>query len=52
MVVGSGDKARLWIDIKVDNSTLKVAFPRVFALACNKKGIIGDYGRWENSRWI
>ena len=52
VVVGRGNKAKLWSDVKVGNTNLKVVFLRVFALAQNKNGCVRDYGRWENSQWI
>ncbi|KAK2648316.1 hypothetical protein Ddye_015805 [Dipteronia dyeriana] len=36
VIVGCGNKASLWWDIKVEGVPLKEAFPRIFALAINK----------------
>ncbi|KAK2639234.1 hypothetical protein Ddye_027029 [Dipteronia dyeriana] len=44
VVVGMGDKARLWTDIMVEGTPLMQAFPRIFCLAVNKKGV------WEFCR--
>ncbi|KAK3189704.1 hypothetical protein Dsin_029265 [Dipteronia sinensis] len=53
MVVGRGDKARLWEDVLVEGNKLKVAFPRIFTLAVNKTGCIREF--WskegETSKW-
>ena len=52
VVVGSGERVRLWHDIHWDNIPLKGAFPRIFALASNKEGMISECGRWENENWL
>ncbi|KAK2636977.1 hypothetical protein Ddye_031769 [Dipteronia dyeriana] len=53
VVVGRGDKARLWEDVLVEEFPLRVAFPRIFTLAVNKLGCIRDF--WSSdglaSRW-
>ncbi|KAK2639287.1 hypothetical protein Ddye_027082 [Dipteronia dyeriana] len=41
VVMGRGDKARLWTDITVDGMTLKQACPTKISLACNKSDTIG-----------
>ncbi|KAK3198663.1 hypothetical protein Dsin_022078 [Dipteronia sinensis] len=46
VVIGRGDRARLWSDFVVEGTLLKEAFPKIFALACNKSGRISDYGCW------
>ena len=30
---------------------LRLAFPRIFALAANKEGKVRDFGRWINNYW-
>ncbi|KAK2652575.1 hypothetical protein Ddye_012431 [Dipteronia dyeriana] len=52
VVVGSGSKVRLWQDVKWDSVPLMTIFPRIFALATNKKGTISEYGNWAESRWV
>ncbi|KAK2659388.1 hypothetical protein Ddye_005921 [Dipteronia dyeriana] len=52
VVVGNGERAKLWEDIKWENIPLERAFPRLFALSSNKEGFVKDYGRREGSRWI
>ncbi|KAK3205692.1 hypothetical protein Dsin_019738 [Dipteronia sinensis] len=53
VVVGRGDKAKLWGDVLLEGTTLNGAFPRIFALAVNKFGCIRDY--WSKngiaSKW-
>ena len=44
VIVGKGDKARLWSDVTWDSIPLQRAFPRIFVLANNKNGIIQEYG--------
>ncbi|KAK2654576.1 hypothetical protein Ddye_014432 [Dipteronia dyeriana] len=39
-VVGKGSNIRLWHDVVNDGFPLKVAFPRIFALAVNQEGFI------------
>ena len=51
MNVGSGDRARLWFDFKVDGRPLVEAFPRIHALACNKLGFVRNLGRCVNDFW-
>ncbi|KAK3230988.1 hypothetical protein Dsin_002869 [Dipteronia sinensis] len=51
VVVGRGNRARLWNDITVDGAPLKEAFPRIFALAGSKAGYVCDYGSWSGSVW-
>ncbi|KAK3217841.1 hypothetical protein Dsin_011811 [Dipteronia sinensis] len=47
-VVGRGDRAKFWSDIIVEGRPLKEAFPRYFALAANKNGVVQDFGVWTN----
>ncbi|KAK3219525.1 hypothetical protein Dsin_013495 [Dipteronia sinensis] len=51
VVVGSGDRASFWNDLKVDSTPLKVVFPRIFVLAVKKTGPVQDFGRWTGSNW-
>ncbi|KAK2639564.1 hypothetical protein Ddye_027359 [Dipteronia dyeriana] len=50
-IVGKGDRAKLWSDVKVKGRTLKEAFLRCFALAVNKNGIAHDCGAWSVCCW-
>ncbi|KAK3229092.1 hypothetical protein Dsin_000973 [Dipteronia sinensis] len=49
IVVGRGDRARLWNDVFVDRISLKDAFPRVYTLVRNKAGVVRDFGAWEGN---
>ncbi|KAK3231407.1 hypothetical protein Dsin_003288 [Dipteronia sinensis] len=51
-VVGRGDRAKFWYDIIVEGGQLKEAFPRCFALAANKSGVVQDFGVWTGSNQI
>ena len=51
-MVGSGDKVRLWRDVLWDSFPLKIAFPRIFTLASNKEGMVKEFGRFVDSKWI
>ena len=51
VVVGNGEKAKFWDDILVDTTALKVAFPRLYALASIKTGCVRDFGSWDGGRW-
>ncbi|KAK3229124.1 hypothetical protein Dsin_001005 [Dipteronia sinensis] len=50
-VVGSGNRADLWSDIFCDGRPLNVAFPRCFALAVKKSGVVQDFGNLVGERW-
>ena len=44
VVVGRGDRARLWEDIKLEGVRLKEVYPMIFSLVSNKHGNVNDYG--------
>ena len=48
VVIGCSDKAN---DIKVVARPLKEAYPRVYALAANKRGAIRNFGLLLGSKW-
>ncbi|KAK3193124.1 hypothetical protein Dsin_024434 [Dipteronia sinensis] len=52
VIVGKGDKARLWDDTNWDHIPLHRAFPRIYVLANNRNGTVQEYGRWLDSKWI
>ena len=52
VILGNGERAKLWEDIKWDNISLRSAFPRIFALASCKMGVVKEFGSWENSVWM
>ncbi|KAK0608412.1 hypothetical protein LWI29_030312 [Acer saccharum] len=52
VVVGSGGNVRFWTEIKWDSIPLKLAFPRIYALASNKDGLVRDFGSFVDSKWI
>ncbi|KAK2663141.1 hypothetical protein Ddye_001715 [Dipteronia dyeriana] len=49
--IGGGFNTRLWQDVVVDSVPLKIVFPRIYALASNKKGYILEYGYWQHMTW-
>ncbi|KAK2654610.1 hypothetical protein Ddye_014466 [Dipteronia dyeriana] len=51
VLVGKGDRAKLWSDIMVEGSSLKEAFPRIYALAMDKLGCIKNYRLRDGSEW-
>ncbi|KAK2654624.1 hypothetical protein Ddye_014480 [Dipteronia dyeriana] len=51
LVVGSGENVRFWHDVKWNFIPLKIVFPRIYALAINKDGMVRDFGRFEDSKW-
>ncbi|KAK8681905.1 hypothetical protein V6N13_054304 [Hibiscus sabdariffa] len=51
-VVGDGKRIQFWSDIWVGESALMRSFPRIFALACQKRGTIADFGRVVDGIWI
>ncbi|EOY08730.1 Uncharacterized protein TCM_023830 [Theobroma cacao] len=40
-----------WTNTWVGNSSLSIQFPRIFALAKDKKASIVDTGKWINNKW-
>ncbi|KAK3225856.1 hypothetical protein Dsin_005718 [Dipteronia sinensis] len=52
VVVGNGDRVRLWKDLRWDSFQLRMAFPRIFALASNKVEMLNEYGSWVDSSWV
>ncbi|KAK3198045.1 hypothetical protein Dsin_021460 [Dipteronia sinensis] len=50
-IVGREDRAKFWTDDLLEGTPLKIAFPRIFALACNKNGNVRDFGRREGVDW-
>ncbi|KAK3231067.1 hypothetical protein Dsin_002948 [Dipteronia sinensis] len=52
VIIGNGGRAQLWSDIEWNSIQLKRAFPRIFALARDKVGLVKDFGRWLNSKWV
>lgn len=43
--VGDGRSTKFWHDPWISGSTLKVTFPRIYALSTNKDGFIAEFGR-------
>ena len=50
-VISNGEKADFWTDLGVDDRPLKEAFPRIFAFAVKRSGVVSDFGSWSGSRW-
>ncbi|OMO58103.1 hypothetical protein CCACVL1_25585 [Corchorus capsularis] len=48
---GDGNNIKFWTDVWISKSSLKEAFPRIYALATNKEGRVCDYGTWGESGW-
>ncbi|KAK2662446.1 hypothetical protein Ddye_001020 [Dipteronia dyeriana] len=51
VVIGNGNKARFWNDIKIGLAILNEAFHRVFLLAIKKEGVVKEFGHWIGSMW-
>ena len=49
--LGDGRNIRFWWDEWIEGVVLRLAFPRIFALAANKEGKVRDLGRWINNYW-
>ncbi|KAK2654161.1 hypothetical protein Ddye_014017 [Dipteronia dyeriana] len=45
-VVGCGVRIRFWNDAWWDDCSLKLVYPRIFALAVFKSGFIKEFGSW------
>ena len=52
MIIGKGDKESFWNDVFVDYIPLKDSFPRIYALAVQKEGLIQNFGFWRDSTWV
>ncbi|KAL4341438.1 hypothetical protein GQ457_08G017960 [Hibiscus cannabinus] len=50
-VVGDGKRIQFWSDLWIGEYPLKLSFPRVFALACQKSGTIADFGLVVEGVW-
>ncbi|KAK3220320.1 hypothetical protein Dsin_014290 [Dipteronia sinensis] len=51
-LVGCGDRADFWTEILIEGRSLKESFPRCFALAVNKMGVVQDFGKWDEVKWV
>ncbi|KAK3219671.1 hypothetical protein Dsin_013641 [Dipteronia sinensis] len=51
VVVGNGERIRLWSELIWDSKPLKMAFPRIYALSQAKKGHLNKFGAWCGSKW-
>ncbi|KAK3206977.1 hypothetical protein Dsin_021023 [Dipteronia sinensis] len=49
--VGNGKRTRFWQDPFVVDTPLRLASPRLYALAVNKEGTVDQHGRWCNLKW-
>ncbi|KAK3190338.1 hypothetical protein Dsin_029899 [Dipteronia sinensis] len=52
VVMGSGEKVRLWQDVKWDSMPFMRAFSRIYALASNKSCVVSDFGSWVDLDWV
>ena len=52
VIIGNGERVRFWQDVCWDSVPLKLAFPRIFALASNKSGMVYEFGNWVDSKWV
>ncbi|EOX99545.1 Uncharacterized protein TCM_008248 [Theobroma cacao] len=50
--LGDGSKISLWKDAWIEDFHIASFFPRIFALAVDKKATITDSGRWDDKKWI
>ncbi|KAK3187757.1 hypothetical protein Dsin_027318 [Dipteronia sinensis] len=51
-VGGNGRRVNFWNDPCGEELPLKFSFPRIYALALNKNGVVEDFGRWQGSKWV
>ncbi|KAK3218961.1 hypothetical protein Dsin_012931 [Dipteronia sinensis] len=49
--LGDGGRTKFWKDLKIDDIPLAEFFPRIYALAVNKSGVVGEFGAWNGCRW-
>ncbi|KAK3188114.1 hypothetical protein Dsin_027675 [Dipteronia sinensis] len=51
IVIGRGDRANFWEDIRWDSIPLRAVFPRIFALSSKKVGKVCEFEKWQNVNW-
>ena len=51
VVVGNGERARLWSEFVWDSIPLKYVILRIFGLVINNEGLVKDYGQCLGSKW-
>ena len=51
VIIGRGDRAIFWSDIRCNSASLKEDFPRIFVLSSNKNGFMKDFGSWQKEVW-
>ncbi|GKV02020.1 hypothetical protein SLEP1_g14507 [Rubroshorea leprosula] len=49
--VGCGSRVGFWREKWAGDNSLRDLCPRLFALAANKEGLVGDMGEWVGDRW-
>ncbi|KAK8696432.1 hypothetical protein V6N13_001567 [Hibiscus sabdariffa] len=49
--VGNERRIKFWSDSWIGSSSLKDAFPRIFAISTNKLGVIANFGYYDNGEW-
>lgn len=52
ILIGDERDTNFWSDNKTCRGQLQLVFPRVYALARNKSGLVSSFGVWEEGRWI
>ncbi|KAK2659235.1 hypothetical protein Ddye_005768 [Dipteronia dyeriana] len=52
LLVDKGEKFRFWSEIFHTFIPLKQAFPRIFAFATNKTGVVADFYSWDEANWV
>ncbi|GLT65799.1 hypothetical protein SLA2020_382090 [Shorea laevis] len=50
--VGDGSCVNFWNSKWVGNQPLKNLFPRLFALATSREGLLKDMGFWRDESWV
>ncbi|GMI89291.1 hypothetical protein HRI_002598400 [Hibiscus trionum] len=50
--VGNGKRIKFWSETWIGNTPLKELFPRMYALAVNKSGVIAEFGHFEDGIWL
>lgn len=51
VVIGKGDRIRLWEDLHYDSVSLEYVFPRIYTLSNNKWGRVKDFRFLVGSKW-
>lgn len=50
-LIGNESNAKFWNDNRTNRESLKIIFPRTFALTHVKEDLVAKFGHWDNGIW-